>query len=426
MDSDLSIDHLIDILMTTPSPVSLIKHSPTFGMPHYCYEAGGNHDPPYTSEEEDAMIEAKKFDPPSVDEVFDNLYLGNKGAAENTDYLMSKGITHVLNLANDLTTKYFVAPDQDAYLKHGIELKQLKLRDKAEENITLAFSETGRWIRRSLSLPGARVMVNCWQGASRSATVVLAFLMQHHDMDLMTALKMVKTKRDIRPNNGFLKQLVLLENTLLNGINGNLINLHCDTGRKILETSVRNGTSKFSLMEKYFGKQTYSTFCGVQSCCIILNTINGDCIHKENSFWSDNKDMEGLIAESTVKKQGMTLDQLTSVLNSFEGVSAFSYYTDSASVDTFRNMVVETMNSSNQQMLINYHMEVLGQLMGLGGHISPLAGYCAESDRVLLMDVWWETRPCWVKTQDMWQAMDTLDKSSSKKRGFVVVKSTIY
>ena len=85
------------------------------------------------------MIEAKKFDPPSVDEVFDNLYLGNKGAAENTDYLMSRGITHVLNLANDLTTKYFVAPDQDAYLKHGIELKQLKLRDKAEENITLAF-----------------------------------------------------------------------------------------------------------------------------------------------------------------------------------------------------------------------------------------------------------------------------------------------
>ena len=108
-------------------------------------------------------------------------------------------------------------------------------------------------------------------------------------------------------------------------------------------------------MEKYFGKQTYNTFCGVQSCCIILNTINGDCIHKENSFWSDNKDMEGLIAESTVKKQGMTLDQLTSVLNSFEGVSAFSYYTDSASVDTFRNMVVETMNSSNQQVTIPFN-----------------------------------------------------------------------
>ena len=66
-------------------------------------------------------------------------------------------------------------------------------------------------------------------------------------------------------------------------------------------------------------------------------------------------------------------------------------------------------------------MEVLGQLMGLGGHISPLAGYCAESDRVLLMDVWWETRPCWVKTQDMWQAMDTLDKSSSMKVRFFII-----
>ena len=60
-------------------------------------------------------------------------------------------------------------------------------------------------------------MVNCWQGASRSATVVLAFLMMHHDMELAATLAMIKSKRDIRPNNGFLKQLLTLEDTLNTG-----------------------------------------------------------------------------------------------------------------------------------------------------------------------------------------------------------------
>ena len=60
-------------------------------------------------------------------------------------------------------------------------------------------------------------MVNCWQGASRSATVVLAFLMMHHDMELAALLIMIKSKRDIRPNNGFQKQLLTLEDTLNTG-----------------------------------------------------------------------------------------------------------------------------------------------------------------------------------------------------------------
>ena len=66
-------------------------------------------------------------------------------------------------------------------------------------------------------------------------------------------------------------------------------------------------------------------------------------------------------------------------------------------------------------------MEVLGQLLGLNGHISPLAAYCQNRDMVLLMDVWWETRPFWVKIQDLWESMDTIDSCSKRK-----VKCRIY
>ena len=52
------------------------------------------------------------------------------------------------------------------------------------------------------------MMVVCWQGASRSATVVLAFLVRYKGVGLNEALRMVKQKRDIRPNNFFLQQLI--------------------------------------------------------------------------------------------------------------------------------------------------------------------------------------------------------------------------
>lgn len=58
--------------------------------------------------------------------------------------------------------------------------------------------------------PGV-VYVHCQQGVSRSATVVLAYLMLYQNMSLMTAARAVREKREIFPNEGFLKQLCVLE-----------------------------------------------------------------------------------------------------------------------------------------------------------------------------------------------------------------------
>ena len=60
------------------------------------------------------------------------------------------------------------------------------------------------------------VLVHCQQGQSRSASLVLAYLITHTDMDLITAVKHVKTHRNIRPNEGFIRQLVKLQNELHN------------------------------------------------------------------------------------------------------------------------------------------------------------------------------------------------------------------
>lgn len=59
-----------------------------------------------------------------------------------------------------------------------------------------------------------RVFVHCLMGVSRSATLVLAFLMIVEGLTLREAVAAVRPHRDICPNPGFLQQLRSLDMSL--------------------------------------------------------------------------------------------------------------------------------------------------------------------------------------------------------------------
>eukprot|EP00092_Neocalanus_flemingeri_P070366 GFUD01086351.1.p1 GENE.GFUD01086351.1~~GFUD01086351.1.p1 ORF type:complete len:127 (+),score=38.50 GFUD01086351.1:1-381(+) len=116
-----------------------------------------------------------------------------------------KKISHVINLAAESSTKFIVTPDREALGDKKIKLTEVTLLPQMQ--VSELFQKLGELIEESLSR-GDRVMVNCWQGASRSATVVLAYLIRYQGMTVEVALRTVKEKRDIRPNNSFLQSLI--------------------------------------------------------------------------------------------------------------------------------------------------------------------------------------------------------------------------
>lgn len=63
-----------------------------------------------------------------------------------------------------------------------------------------------------------KILVHCAVGVSRSATLVLAYLMLYHHFTLVEAIKKVKDHRGIIPNRGFLRQLLALDRRLRQGL----------------------------------------------------------------------------------------------------------------------------------------------------------------------------------------------------------------
>uniref|UniRef100_A0A8C1AI70 Si:dkey-24f15.2 n=4 Tax=Cyprinus carpio TaxID=7962 RepID=A0A8C1AI70_CYPCA len=146
-----------------------------------------------------------------VNQVWPNVYIGNEVAARDKPMLYNMRITHIVNAASgpphvNTGARFYRDMDIDYY---GVEAD-----DSTDFIMSVFFYPTARFIQAALSKNG-RVFVHCLMGVSRSATLVLAFLMICEDLTLMEAIKAVRQHRDICPNPGFLNQLRHLDMSLV-------------------------------------------------------------------------------------------------------------------------------------------------------------------------------------------------------------------
>ncbi|KAI1297127.1 Dual specificity protein phosphatase 13 isoform A [Halotydeus destructor] len=151
----------------------------------------------------------------NCDEVYPNILIGDQGSAKNKNYLRLIGVTHVLNCAEG--SHYCqVNTGGHYYAEASIKYMGINVIDVPQAKISLHFHECSDFIDRALQ-NGGRLLIHCMVGLSRSATIALAYLMLKRDMSLEEALRTVRKQREVRPNDGFLKQLIDLESRIRSG-----------------------------------------------------------------------------------------------------------------------------------------------------------------------------------------------------------------
>lgn len=150
--------------------------------------------------------------------------------------LRDLGITHVLNAAEGKWNN--VLTGADYYSDMNIRYYGIEADDKPSFNISQFFHPAAQFIHEALSHPQSEsgpvedlrlspgcisgingafatfpdnVLVHCVMGRSRSATLVLAYLMMEHSLSVVDAIEHVRQRRCVLPNHGFLKQLRALD-----------------------------------------------------------------------------------------------------------------------------------------------------------------------------------------------------------------------
>ena len=138
---------------------------------------------------------------PIVSPIIPNLYLGNQYNA--TDECMAPyNIKAIVNITTE------------ASKNSKLVNLQIPLEDTPNSNIMQYFDITYDFIDIFIST-NQSIYVHCKEGISRSATIVIAYLMRKQKITLEEALTFVKEKRPvINPNMGFIFSLKQYENTL--------------------------------------------------------------------------------------------------------------------------------------------------------------------------------------------------------------------
>ncbi|EXJ94930.1 hypothetical protein A1O1_00048 [Capronia coronata CBS 617.96] len=105
-------------------------------------------------------------------------------------------------------------PDKQPQVSPGHEedhvLHLISIRDHGNMDLLEVLDEALNFIKAGLANNDGGVLVHCQKGISRSASVIIAFVMEDMNLDFDTALRFVRSSRaKVNPNAGFQRQLEL-------------------------------------------------------------------------------------------------------------------------------------------------------------------------------------------------------------------------
>jgi protein-tyrosine phosphatase len=134
-----------------------------------------------------------------MSKIIENLYLGNIDDVGSVKFIRENNIKLIINAAIEV----IVPIHEDVNI-----IMNLQWHDSMEQSINFCFLDYLTNVIHSFLKENKAVLVNCFAGISRSSTIVIAYMMNYHNMAFDEAFNYVQGKRWIvNPNPNF--QIIL-------------------------------------------------------------------------------------------------------------------------------------------------------------------------------------------------------------------------
>jgi len=209
---------------------------------------------------------------------------------------------------------------------------------------------------------------------------------------------------------------------------GKIVDFRSVDGQRILAES-RFWSAGYGRLSAVFETQKTQSYCGVASMVMALNALGAPApvtppYGPYAVFTQDNildARTDAIRPRDTILMRGMTLDQLGGIASLYP-VDVAVHHAGDETVESFRTAAVKRLASGDAVIIVNFLRTALDDEHG-GGHFSPLGAYDEKEDRFLMLDVArYKYPPAWVKTADLFAAMNTADPDNEgKTRGFAII-----
>ncbi|XP_075760719.1 protein phosphatase Slingshot homolog 2 isoform X4 [Pelodiscus sinensis] len=141
----------------------------------------------------------------SPTQIFDHVFLGSEWNASNLEDLQNRGVRYILNVTREI----------DNFFPGLFEYHNIRVYDEEATDLLAYWNDTYKFISKAKK-NGAKCLVHCKMGVSRSASTVIAYAMKEYGWNLDRAYDYVKERRTVtKPNPSFMRQLEEYQGILL-------------------------------------------------------------------------------------------------------------------------------------------------------------------------------------------------------------------
>lgn len=195
-------------------------------------------------------------------------------------------------------------------------------------------------------------------------------------------------------------------------------------GKILFQEMIAAGTGEcFFRLCTSFNTQSDPAFCGVSSLSMVLNALEIDPRRQWRGVWRwySDEQLDCCTSVDVMKQKGITFNQFSCLARCHAKVTAKR--ADRTTIEQFRQDIKLVCTSDQVHMVLSFSRAALGQTGS--GHFSPVGGYHAGEDKVLVLDTArFKYPPFFATVQELWESLLPIDPETDECRGYFLVSAT--